>query len=646
MKIKNCYVKMTKSSQSGVYAHVEGKTYLKDSNQVLVDTRLNFPRTELGIGRAFLLNFLKQAIDADPVETDITVECVNIEQRVMNLLTQLGCEVKDMTNKPHMVTDSQGRTSIPGQNRPQGALPGETGPRRSVQEFVVDGNMTARQEAIFNKLEQLNQGDASVRFVTGEMSVEQAKQIIASASVEVTGEFKIEEDEQFKKPRYENNRLPVVRGRTLEERTENLRNIVQTLPDTMGFSVGALRIPQNPGTPFVGTNESDSLEQELRDKLSKKIEIRGNEYKLQQEASLEGTNNFSIAGENDNPIVDPSLTTPEDDYGENAPIRPSSTKKKKAIQRIGMSREKRAILESISKNGGVLNQGVGNTHMLEPAPSYVKAEVEEVIQNRYGCAIVLGKDRCHPENAHRATGYGGLGHTQCGAIDIVAGRMGPNPREINKKGEKVEVDPMFNSVSSEFGQVVDASRIYLSQKTDVDTNFNIVDGKVGNRTARSAIAVKADNVRILAMEGIKLVTSADLINSQGGDISETLGVDIIAGNNDSNLQPMLLGDNVADAFVSLSSVVSSLTGIVQDVINDLMLLNGALAAHTHPSPFFALPTFTAPMLTMICTQQMIKLASVGTFSAFSQKFNLNNFYFKYISHGGAKHIRSYYNNVN
>ena len=439
----------------------------------------------------------------------------------------------------------------------------------------------------------------------------------------------------------------MVTGRTFEERRESLRKIVKDLPDTMGFSVGATRIPQDPVLPLAtGTNENNSLEKELRDKLSKKIEIRGNEYKLQQEDSLRGTDRFSIVGENDDPIVDPSLTTPEEDYGENAPIRPPSTKKKKAIQREGMSNEKKAILELISKNGGVLNQGVGSTHMLEPAPTYVKAEVEEVIQNRYGCAIVLGKDRCHPSNAHRATGYGGLGHTQCGAIDIVAGRMGPNPREINKRGRKVEIDPMFNSVSSEFGQVVDAARIYLSQKTDVDTNFNIVDGRVGNRTARSAIAVKADNVRILAMEGIKLVTSADLINSQGGDIGETLGVDIIAGNKDENLQPMLLGNNVADAFVSLSSVVSSLTGIVQDIVNDLMMLNGALAAHSHPSPFFALPTFPAPMLTMICTQQMIKLASVATFSTFSNKFNLNNFYFKYISHGGSKHIRSYYNNVN
>jgi hypothetical protein len=148
------------------------------------------------------------------------------------------------------------------------------------------------------------------------------------------------------------------------------------------------------------------------------------------------------------------------------------------------------------------------------------------------------------------------------------------------------------------------------------------------------------------MEGIKLVTSADLINSQGGDIGETLGVDIIAGNKDENLQPMLLGNNVADAFVSLSTVVSKLIGVTQDIVNDLAQLELALSAHSHPSPFFALPTFPAPVLTMQCTQQLVKLVSVNTFSTFANKFNLNNFYIKYISHGGAKHIRSYYNNVN
>ena len=186
----------------------------------------------------------------------------------------------------------------------------------------------------------------------------------------------------------------------------------------------------------------------------------------------------------------------------------------------------------------------------------------------------------------------------------------------------------------------------LCEKTDVDINFNIVDGKVGNHVARSAIAMKADHIRILANEGIKLVTSAHLINSQGGDIGQSLGVDIIAGNNDSDLQPMLLGNNVADALVSLAAVVSSLAGISQDIVNDLIQLEASLAAHSHPSPFFGLPTLPAPMLTMSCTQQMIKLISVNTFSTFANKYNLNNFFFKYITPGAPKHIRSYYNNVN
>ena len=326
MKIKNCYIKLTR--HIGFAARGHAKTYRKDNGEVLVDTRINLPRTELGIGRAFVLNFLVQGCGADPEVTDITVECVGIEQRIMNLFVELGCTVKDMTNKPHMETDETGRGTIPGQApSPNSSLPGETGPTRSVQEYVIDGQMTPNQEGIFNKLEQLNLGDASVRFITGEMSVEEAKQIIAAASTEISNEISIDE-EQFKKPKYENNRLPVVQGNTIQEKTENLRNLVQRLPDIMGFSVGALRIPQDPGRPFIGTNENDSLEKELREKLNRKIEIRGNEYKLQQEESLKGSGKYSIAGENDNPIIDPSLTTPDEDYGENAPVRPASTKEK------------------------------------------------------------------------------------------------------------------------------------------------------------------------------------------------------------------------------------------------------------------------------------------------------------------------------
>ena len=51
---------------------------------------------------------------------------------------------------------------------------------------------------------------------------------------------------------------------------------------------------------------------------------------------------------------------------------------------------------------------------------------------------------------------------------------------------------------------------------------------------RSGIALKADGVRLIGREGIKLVTGVDSINSQGGTIEYAKGIDLIAGNDDSN----------------------------------------------------------------------------------------------------------------
>ena len=54
-------------------------------------------------------------------------------------------------------------------------------------------------------------------------------------------------------------------------------------------------------------------------------------------------------------------------------------------------------------------------------------------------------------------------------------------------------------------------------------------------------------MRIIGREGIKLVTSSDTRNGASGlFIGDNIqGVDIIAGNDDSDLQPMVKGDDLA-----------------------------------------------------------------------------------------------------
>lgn len=92
------------------------------------------------------------------------------------------------------------------------------------------------------------------------------------------------------------------------------------------------------------------------------------------------------------------------------------------------------------------------------------------------------------------------------------------------------VDPSFR---------LDAARVYISQKTDVDRDFELPKGKLPFATTRSAVALKADGVRLIAREGIKLVAGHDRVNSQGGDITRSgFGINLIGGGNDKDMQPI------------------------------------------------------------------------------------------------------------
>ena len=78
----------------------------------------------------------------------------------------------------------------------------------------------------------------------------------------------------------------------------------------------------------------------------------------------------------------------------------------------------------------------------------------------------------------------------------------------------------------------------MSQRTDIDNNFNLPGGSVGQSEAKSGIAIKADAVRIIGRDGRKLVTGTDTYDSQGVRIDIQQG-DLIAGINDEHLQPLV-----------------------------------------------------------------------------------------------------------
>ena len=281
---------------------------------------------------------------------------------------------------------------------------------------------------------------------------------------------------------------------------------------------------------------------------------------------------------------------------------------------------------------GIAGKGVANSRTTESKPQFAQAKAEKLLENGTNASIVLGKDR----PGSMLSGYGGRGDSGAGTIDMVAGRMSHEPASVNQNNEEVRANPDFK---------LDASRIYVSQKTDIDDNFDLADGKVGRSIARSGLGLKSDAVRIIGREGIKLITGTDVKNSTGEKIVSVAGIDLIAGNDDSNLQPLLLGNNTNESLNKLTDYVSKLAGIVKDVITYQMKYNMKVQTHTHITAFFGTPT--APSETLLnagidaavnlgkCTKNLIKFRT-------NLKFHKQTYY----AVSGKKYINSSFNNVN
>lgn len=241
--------------------------------------------------------------------------------------------------------------------------------------------------------------------------------------------------------------------------------------------------------------------------------------------------------------------------------------------------------------------GVAHTPVMSPPMNFEAAP--DSIQLGPGGAtggIVFGRDR----PASLGSGLGAKGANKCSTIDIVVGRMSSagTPPGSGPAGEVPTVSPSI---------CTDAARIYISQLTDVDINFGIVKGRASGKILKqSAVAIKADVVRLVGREGIKIVTGRSFAfkagpggekNSRGGEIKMPAPpIELLAGNYDgvlefkptkwlplgqtvNSLQGVAKGENTRDAFRSLSKILGQLIGTVymmtllQNAFNSIIGIN-------------------------------------------------------------------------
>ena len=228
--------------------------------------------------------------------------------------------------------------------------------------------------------------------------------------------------------------------------------------------------------------------------------------------------------------------------------------------------------------------GFANSKMVIPLPTYRQSGNELVLRTEQSNAgIVIARDR----PASIFSGYGGIGHQKCSTIDIVAGRMSFMSRTsfVDDKNEEVPfvVDPNF-----EF----DAARIYVSEKTDIDKNFQLrtqeaelsgVFQGMPESIGRSAVGIKADSIRVIGNEGVKIVTGVYETNSRGGTATPA-GIELVALNGNEGafaVQPFVKGANLQSSLYDLHQEIRTTNKLLSEFITFQQSLNVLFAHHNH-----------------------------------------------------------------
>ena len=236
--------------------------------------------------------------------------------------------------------------------------------------------------------------------------------------------------------------------------------------------------------------------------------------------------------------------------------------------------------------GKTIATGQASQGLKESVPNYSRRTGDRVIKGKINnnAKIVIGQDRdsfafgrngvnevnaTDPDQDSKESGYSG--HHGAGAIDLVVGAGAPYPNDLERLGLPNTLPPVYRTLrdpkmtilqlsdnTNHDGYLMDAARIYISQKTDIDDYFGLTDIKMASPSTKeekikggagfkinldvkpsSAIILKADKLRMHARRDIKIIAGGDIdsngaatkIDSNGNVIKTTGGgVHLIAGN--------------------------------------------------------------------------------------------------------------------
>lgn len=283
----------------------------------------------------------------------------------------------------------------------------------------------------------------------------------------------------------------------------------------------------------------------------------------------------------------------------------------------------------------VIKGGLNGDNLPENVPEHNAADYEKIIANSNNAVLIIGRDR----PGGKSSGYGNIGATGAGTIYLKVGMASkPESRGV----EQTYADNNFKT---------DAAGIYISQLTDIDNNYELTKGSM-SQIARSGVGIKADGIRIIGRENIKLVTGPfpKERNALNGSSITYKGIDLIAGNDDSDLQSMLLGESTTECIGSLVTMMTDLSAILVNLVEAQETFEKSLSKHTHPLS----TTATGIPLKIEKDPGVASSLSVKNNSVLQNVSNklrtwreeVGDFRKKYLFDSGETSIRSKYNRVN
>lgn len=280
-------------------------------------------------------------------------------------------------------------------------------------------------------------------------------------------------------------------------------------------------------------------------------------------------------------------------------------------------------------------------HLNEPDNSfnYIPKACEKKYDGENNTWIILGRDRMGEE------GYGKDKSGRCGAIDIVAGRMSHTKATTLNSKDSVNPSP-----------IQDASRLYLSQKSDIDVLFSCPPGRSGkSQSGRSAAVLKSDDVRVIARNTLKLITRPEInlsnLGPNGSPIlsTEIHGVELIGNalnEMDTELQPIPKGKNLLACIENMFKRLRETNAVLKDFMESQARINNYLVNHTHISAFPKDPTTPSPELISTMrnenSQMYFRIDQGLTKCTVNIVSTLN----KFTRNGSANYINSAYHYLN